>query len=73
MYTAQVDSSRPKQLLPVAADGTVTWSPSPSDLPADGNVSLVSVASDWSTTELQQFRPPFKAPLSPESYPSPIP
>jgi hypothetical protein len=55
-----VDTARPKQLLPVKSDGTTTWSPSPSDLPANANVSLVSVATDWALTEIQQFQPPYQ-------------
>ena len=47
-------------LLPVKSDGSLTWSPSPSDLPADANVSLVAVETDWATSEVQSFPNPFK-------------
>jgi hypothetical protein len=55
-----LDTNRPKMLLPVTSDGSLTWSPSPSDLPADANVTLVSVEADWATSEVQSFPNPFK-------------
>ena len=46
------------QLLPIAADGTVSWDPSP--LVPSANLSLGSVASDWSVSEVQRMPAPFK-------------
>jgi hypothetical protein len=55
-----LDTNRPKMLLPVKSGGSLTWSQSPSDLPADANVSLVAVEKNWSTSEVQSFPNPFK-------------
>jgi len=46
------------QVLPIAADGTVSWGPSP--LVPSANLSLGSVASDWSVSEVQKMPAPFK-------------
>jgi hypothetical protein len=55
-----LNTSRPKMLLPVKSDGTLSWSKAPSNLPADANVSLVAVETDWSTSEVSSFPNPFK-------------
>ena len=55
-----LDSSRPTMLLPVKKDSTVTFNPHPNDLPADAQVSLRSIAADWSSTEVQSFPAHFK-------------
>ena len=47
-------------LLPVKSDGTLSWSKAPSNLPADANVSLVAVETDWSTSKVSSFPNPFK-------------
>ena len=58
-----LDNSRPLQLLPVNGS-TPTWSPSPKDLSTNTNslvnLSLVSVAKDWSTTVVDTFPVPFR-------------
>jgi len=55
-----LDDGQVKMLLPVTNRSEVTWNPVPADLPADANVSLRSVASDWSTAEIQTFPAPFR-------------
>ena len=50
-----LDTGRPMKLLPVKSDGSLSWSASPSNLPADFNVSLVSVQSNWTTSEVNAY------------------
>ena len=51
-----LDNGQVKQLLPVNNQSQVTWNPVPTDLPADANVSLMSVEGDWSTSEARAHR-----------------
>ena len=46
------------QALPVKATGGISYDPSPNDV--TGDISLVSVASDWSTTEIAASPAPLK-------------
>ena len=46
------------EYLPVKADGTVSWEPSPSDVTS--RYSIGTVADDWSQTRLQALDTPFK-------------
>jgi len=46
------------QFLPVKANGDATWAPSPSDV--SGNMTLVKVATDWTTTTIQEAASPIK-------------
>jgi len=47
-----------KRLLATSADGAITWEPSPANPSA--NISLVSVAKDWTTSEVQRFPSPLR-------------
>jgi len=44
--------------LPLKADGSVSWEPSPSDV--TGQYSIGTVATDWSQTQLQALDAPLK-------------
>lgn len=47
-----------KAVLPLDASGAATWDPAATV--AVANVTLASVANDWSTTDIHQFPAPFK-------------
>ena len=56
---SNLDSGRPIHLLPVTNESSVTWNPSPSNLPSEANMSLVSVGKGWITSQVQTFPAPF--------------
>jgi len=56
---AALTDGRPKQVLPLGADGATTYNPTPS-FTGPVNFTLASVAQDWTTTEVESFPAPLK-------------
>jgi hypothetical protein len=56
---AALTDGRPKQVLPLGADGATTYNPAP-NFTGPVNLTLASVGKDWTTTEVESFPAPLK-------------